>query len=258
MPRSSSIPTTICRNSVSSLTPRVKDEAGPVMGKKILVIDDDVVLLKILTERLTPQGFEVVTASNGREGLRLAYNNNPDLVIVDIMMPDLDGFAICERLREMSDIPVLVLSAVVSEEKVVRCFQKGADDFIQKPFRMKDLEARILTHLKRSSSNGWEKSIYDDGMLSIDLVRKHVYRKGMIVHLTPTEYRLLASLVQHRGNVVSHNELLTEVWGPPYKSATVLLSVYINYLRKKLENDPKKPDYIHTKWGIGYWFDYIS
>ena len=233
-------------------------EAGSVMSKKILVIDDDVVLLKILTERLTPQGFEVVTASNGREGLRLAYNNNPDLVIVDIMMPDLDGFAICERLREMSDVPVLVLSAVVSEEKVVRCFQKGADDFIQKPFRMKDLEARILTHLKRSSSNGWEKSIYDDGMLSIDLVRKHVYRKGMIVHLTPTEYRLLASLVQHRGNVVSHNELLTEVWGPPYKSATVLLSVYINYLRKKLENDPKKPDYIHTKWGIGYWFDYIS
>ncbi len=228
------------------------------MSKKILVIDDDVVLLKILTERLSPQGFEVITASTGREGLRLAYNNNPDLVILDIMMPELDGYAICERLREMADVPVIVLSAVASEEKVVRCFQKGADDYIQKPFRMRELEARILAHLKRSSSDGWEKSTYDDGMLSIDLVSKHVYRKGKIVHLTPTEYRLLSSLVQQRGMVVSHDQLLTKVWGKPYKSATVLLSVYINYLRKKLENDPKKPQYIHTKWGIGYWFDYIN
>lgn len=228
------------------------------MNKKILVIDDDVVLLKILTERLTPQGFKVLTASNGREGLRLAYNNNPDLIILDIMMPDLDGFAICERLREMSDIPVLVLSAVASEDNVVRCFNKGADDYIQKPFRMRELEARILAHLRRSSSNGWEKSTYDDGTLCIDLIRKHVYRRGKIVHLTPTEYRLLASLVQHRGSVVSHDELLTLVWGKPYKSATVLLSVYINYLRKKLEENPKKPDYIHTKWGFGYWFDYIT
>jgi DNA-binding response OmpR family regulator len=232
-------------------------QGGIVMNKHILIIDDDVVLLKILTERLSPQGFEVITASGGREGLRLAYNHNPDLVILDVMMPELDGYTICERLREMSDVPILMLTAITSEDDIVRCFQQGADDVVQKPFRMRELEARILAHIKRSGPDDWEKSTYDDGTLRIDLVKKQVYRMGEVVNLTPTEYRLLASLVSHRGSVVSHDDLLIEVWGKPYKSATVLLSVYINYLRKKLEDDPQKPRYIHTKWGSGYWFDLI-
>lgn len=224
------------------------------MVKKILIIEDDPDLAEILRRRLNDRGFEVSTACNGREGLRVAYDKQPNLVILDIMMPEMNGIETCQRLRDLSDVPILMLTAMISEEFVVRGFQAGADDYIKKPFSICELEERINAVLKRAGMREPDTIVYDDGNIKIDLERQEVYRKGEMVHLTPTEAKLLSCLISRLGRVISHKELLMEVWGEAYKDATASLSLYIWYLREKLEEDPKKPVYIRSKWGVGYWF----
>lgn len=225
------------------------------MREKILVIDDDRALGEMLAQKLEPRGFEVLAATRGLEGLKLAYENHPDLVILDVMMPDMDGWETCQRLREMSDVPILMLTGKVSEDDVIRGFQVGADDYVKKPFNLKELEGRIRAILKRASGSDKDGNlIYDDGKLRIDLERQQVVKQGKLIHLTSTEFQLLSCLVRRIGNLVPHDEILSEVWGPSYLDATACLSLYIRYLREKLEESPGDPQYIRTKWGAGYWF----
>lgn len=225
------------------------------MGKgRILVIDDDPTLNSLIRQSFHAKGYEVITALNGVEGLKLAYRSHPDIIVLDIMMPDLDGYETCQRLREISEVPVLMLTAMPAEEDLVRGFEAGADDYVKKPFSLKELEMRISALIKRSSNGDSNDIAYDDGSLRVDLQRQHVYRDNQRVHVTPTEFRLLSCLIRHRGHVVTHEELLREVWGDGYLDAVPSLSIYIRYLREKLEEDPSEPHYILTKWGVGYWF----
>lgn len=225
------------------------------MKEKILIIDDETTLAEMLTLKLEPKGFEVISARHGGDGLKMAYQAHPDLIILDVMMPEMDGWETCRRLRELSDVPILMLTAKVSEEDVVRGFRLGADDYVKKPFSMQELEERIRAILKRSNGGDRElNSIYDDGKLKIDIERQQVFKEGQLIHLTSTEFRLLSVLVKNQGVTVPHDELLTEVWGPAYLDATACLSLYIRYLREKIEDNPGEPLYIRTKWGAGYWF----
>ncbi|MEA4908230.1 MAG: response regulator transcription factor [Anaerolineaceae bacterium] len=224
------------------------------MATKLLIIDDEITLTKMIDKIFSPKGFEVISASNGPEGLRVAYNSHPDVIILDIMMPEMDGYEVCRRLRGMSDVPILLLTAKVLEEDLVRGFEAGADDYVKKPFSIKELEARVTSLLKRTTSRASEKTVYDDGKLRIGLEDQHVYRNGKLIHLTPTEFRLLSCLVKESGAVQAHAKLLTEVWGEGYMDDTACLSLYIRYLREKLEEDPSDPKYIRTQWGTRYWF----
>jgi len=225
------------------------------MGKgRILVIDDDPTLNSLIRQSFHAKGYEVITSLNGMEGLKLAYRSHPDIILLDIMMPDLDGYETCRRLREISEVPVLMLTAMASEEDLLRGFEAGADDYVKKPFSLKELDARITAVLKRSANGDNGEIAYDDGTLRVDLQRQHVYRDNQRIHVTPTEFRLLSCLIRHRGHVVSHEDLLREVWGDGYLDAVPSLSIYIRYLREKIEENPSEPHYIMTKWGVGYWF----
>lgn len=208
----------------------------------------------MLQSSLECRGYEVIAAASGEEALRLAYHHHPDLILLDIMMSGMDGFETCRRLREMTDAPIIMLTAKGTEEDVLRGFHAGADDYVVKPFYLKELEARMSAIMKRTGVRDWEQHYYSDGFLKIDLDCQEVTLDGVPVHLTPTEFRLLQTLVENKGTVVSHDELLRQVWGKAYKSATVMLSVYISYLRDKLGENSSNPRYIHTRWGVGYLF----
>jgi two-component system KDP operon response regulator KdpE len=225
------------------------------MNEQILIIDDDDMLGTLLLQSLRPKGFIVEAASGGRAGLRKAFEMHPDLVILDVMMPEMDGWETCRRLREMSDIPIIMLTAKSEEQDIILGFQLGVDDYIKKPFSILELTYRIRAVLRRTKDRQQKTPIvYDDGTLRIDLGHRQVEKNGDSVHLTPTEFRLLSYLVQHKGTVMPHKRLLQEVWGPHYEDATDCLSLYIRYLREKLEVDPSDPKYIRTEWGRGYWF----
>lgn len=225
------------------------------MRKKILVIDDNNELNQVIVQGLRRKGFQVFSATRGREGLKLAFETQPDLVVLDIMMPEMDGWQTCERLREISDIPIIFLTAKTSQDDIIRGFQLGVDDYITKPFSLRELELRVCAVLKRAEAQkSTAVKLYDDGTLKIDLESQQVYREEQIVHLTPTEFRLLSCLVRHKGSLVPHEYLLTEVWSTSHLDAMSSLALYISYLRKKLEEDPREPRYIRTEWGVGYWF----
>jgi two-component system KDP operon response regulator KdpE len=224
------------------------------MGEKLLIVDDDPTILKVLTNRFETRGYKVLSASNPAEALRAAYEGHPDLVILDIMMPEMDGYETCRRLRALSDVPILMLTAKTDSDDLVRGFEAGADDYVKKPFDFQELEMRIRAILKRARALRKGNALYDDGSLRADLERGLVYRCGQLVHLTPTEFRLLSYLIRNGGRVVSHAELLREVWGEAYLDATASLSLYIRYLREKLEDDPAEPRYLRNQWGTGYWF----
>ena len=226
------------------------------VGKKILIVDDDAALVKVLSLSLEREGFEVITALGGAEALRKAYESRPDLVILDIMMPHMDGWVTCRRLREIADMPIIMLTAKGNESDIVHGLDLGADDYITKPCSSEELKARIRALLRRAQSadkTNWQVA-YDDGWLKVDLSRQQVMVNGEPVDLTPTEFRLLSCLIQRSGQVVPHKELLTEVWGPEYSDQVSYLSVYIRYLRQKIEQNPSQPTYILTKWGMGYRF----
>lgn len=231
-------------------------EVNEEMNEKILVIDDDSGLLTLLRLGLERDGFTVITADSGKEGLRRAYETRPDVIILDIMMPEMDGWNTCQRLRSMCDTPIIMLTARTGQVDILKGLSLGADDYLTKPCNFDELKARVRTILRRakSGSNGDWQATYDDGNLYIDLKGGTVTRQGEEVHLTPTESRLLMYLVGQKGRIVPHRELLISVWGLEYAEEVSYLSVYIRYLRQKIEDDPSNPHYIRTRWRMGYYF----
>jgi DNA-binding response OmpR family regulator len=222
----------------------------------ILIIDDDQDLARIVQLSLEREGYQTVIAISGLEGLQEAYRVQPDLVILDIMMPGMDGWDVCHRLGEMSNVPILMLTAKGTEADIVKGLQIGADDYLTKPFSVAELIARIQALLRRTGSQSQtdKPSIFSIGNLTIDLNRRLVMRDEDLVDLTPTEFKLLECFVTHRDRVLPHRFLLTEVWGSEYIGETSYLKLYVRYLRRKLEEDPADPQLIVTEWGVGYRF----
>lgn len=221
---------------------------------KILLIDDDPTILELLKLFLEKEGYKVMVAESGAAGLEVVAKQVPDLAIVDLIMSGLDGFETSRRLRELGVQSILVMSHRHDERSVVRSLEMGADDYLRKPFAVPIFLAKIRTLLRRNGqADGAEaSSIYDDGQLLIDLERRHVEVRGKLVQLTPTEFRLLSILLHNVGRVVSHEELIREVWGTEGGATIASLKVYVHYLRHKIEDYPRKPHYLLAEWGIGY------
>ncbi|MEP7136467.1 MAG: response regulator transcription factor [Chloroflexota bacterium] len=221
----------------------------------ILVIDDEPQILRAMRTILTEKKFQVTVANRGEEGLTLAAANPPDLVILDLGLPDMDGFEVCARLREWTQIPIIVLSVRDSERDKVTALDKGADDYLTKPFGIEELLARVRVALRHSAqSQGRKETIVKAGTLVIDLARHIITRAGNEVKLTGTEYKLLVYLAANTGRVLTHHSILTNVWGEAEADHIEYLRVYMRQLRKKLEEDPERPQYILTEPGIGYRF----
>ena len=228
------------------------------MNNKILVIDDDVILQQNLAEILRSLGYEVEVAGKAIDGLQKAYSSKPDLIILDVMLPGMDGWEICKRFREMTDIPILFLTALGSEDDVVKGLELGGDDYLVKPVTMKVLEARVKALLRRAysgngSSSEISKVIQHEGLV-IDFDKHEVMHHEKRIDLSPTEFKLLSCLVKHKGRVLPHDFLLSQVWGQEYTGELDHLRLYISYLRKKIEANPSKPELIQNEWGVGYRF----
>ncbi len=223
---------------------------------KILVVEDDPALMRLLSLNLKGEGYLVETAADGMEGLRLTYEKKPALVILDIRMPLLDGWTVCQRVREVSDVPLLILTCHKGLKDKVKGLSLGADDYLSKPFDMEELLLRIRALLRRSRWLPYisKPTVFDDGYLWVDLEAREVRRGGKRVKLTPTEYRLLACFVQNRGRVLSNEYLLSQAWGPEYMEETHYVKVYVRHLRRKIEGSPASPRYILTERGVGYRF----
>lgn len=225
------------------------------MAEKILVIDDEETTVQLIAMLLDRRGFEVIKAYRAEEGLRKAYRYQPDLVLLDIMMPDMDGWEVCKRLREMSDVPIIFLTARSEVRDVVRGLEMGADDYVVKPYDNDELVARVKAHLRRSPRpNMSEELVFDGGNFRINFMNREVYVRNELKHLTPKEFNLLGVLVRNAGRVVTRTDLVTQAWGEEYSDAIDSLKLYIHYLRQKLEAKPNQPDYILTSRGVGYRF----
>jgi two-component system KDP operon response regulator KdpE len=221
----------------------------------ILVIDDEPQILRAMRTILTEKQFRVTTASRGEEGLALAATNAPDLIILDLGLPDMDGVEVCSRLREWTQIPIIILSVRDSERDKVAALDRGADDYLTKPFGIEELLARVRVALRHSvRTQGTQSKVVKAGLLTIDLAWHIVKRGEEEVKLTGTEYKLLAYLAANHGRVLTHQSILTQVWGAADADHTEYLRVYMRQLRKKLEADPERPQYILTEPGIGYRF----
>lgn len=221
---------------------------------RVLVVDDEPQTVKYVSANLKARGYEVLTAHDGREALKVFRENPVDLVILDIMMPGPDGFEVCEAIRRESDVPIIMLSARGQEKDIVRALNLGADDYLTKPFGVEEMLARVQAVLRRASrSTVGPRPPIRIGDLEIDFTQRRVTVQGREVHLTPTEYELLATLALNAGRVLTHRMLLQTVWGPEYGSETEYLWAYIRRLRQKIEPDPQNPRYILTEPGVGYW-----
>ena len=223
---------------------------------RILIVDDDLTIIKFLRASLEANGFETLAAMDGAEALHTIERGLPDLVIVDIMMPNIDGFEVCRQLREWSQIPIIMLSARGDEEDKVECLNLGADDYIAKPFGLDELMARVRAVLRRTKAVGATPTqpLFTTSGLEINFIERRVTFADNEVRLTPTEFSLLQELVLNVGKVLTHTHLLHEVWGPDYGQEREYLHVFIGRLRAKLEPDPTNPRYIVTVPGVGYQF----
>jgi len=223
------------------------------MTTRILVVDDEPRYLRLMEANLTSEGFDVIKAANGQEAVDRVASHQPDLVLLDIMMPVLDGFAACERIREFSMVPIIMVTARGEENARVRGLDLGADDYIVKPFSATELLARVRAVLRRvKTSGGTQQSVFHHGNLKIDFARAEVFRNDKIVYLSATEYRLLLQFAHNQGQVMTSEELLANVWGSEYREDKEILWVSISRLRQKLEDDPKNPFHIVTRSGMGY------
>jgi two-component system KDP operon response regulator KdpE len=220
----------------------------------VLVVDDDPHILRALRITLTARGYQVVTASTGTGALRAATDARPDVVLLDLGLPDLDGTQVISRLRGWSTVPVIVLSARTDAGDKIDALDRGADDYVTKPFRIDELLARLRAALRRTTGPPEPAPVVEAGELSIDLAAKVVHRAGAEVHLTPTEWGILDLLVRHRGSLVTRRQLLTAAWGPAEKKETSYLRVYLGQLRRKLEPEPSRPRHLITEAGLGYRF----
>ena len=220
----------------------------------VLVIEDEPPLQKFLRVTLESQGYAVIEATGGESGLRHAAVEQPDLVILDLGLPDVDGLDVTRRLREWSAVPVIVVSARGREQDKVAALDAGADDYLTKPFGVGELLARVRVALRHRAAARTDTGdpVFESGRLRVDLARREVTTDGRSVRLTPNEYRLLAVLVKNAGRVMTHRQLLREVWGPGSGEETHYLRVYVNQLRQKLEADPARPEHLLTETGVGY------
>jgi DNA-binding response OmpR family regulator len=222
-------------------------------GTKILVVDDEK-LYRLLEVNLETEGYEVITANNGEECLDLVSKKHPDLVILDVMMPKLDGFSTLERIRQFSEVPVIMLTGKNEEMYRVKGLNAGADDYVAKPFSATELIARVRSVLRRSLSTEKSKSIrfFEHGDLKIDLARAEIWREDTPILLSATEYKLLIQFAHNVGKVLSAEELLSAIWGPQYRQDKEILWVSIARLRQKIEKDPHNPSHVVTRSGLGY------
>ncbi len=222
--------------------------------QRVLVCDDEPQILRALRVILREAGFEVLPAASAREALDSAAVRPPDAAIVDLVLPDGDGVEVCRSLREWSELPIVVLSAVGEEAEKVRALNAGADDYVTKPFGPSELIARLNAVLRRAVPKDESEPVVAAGGLELDLMAHELRRNGQPVHLTPIEFDLLRTLMRNRGRLMTHRALLTEVWGPAYASDTQTLRVHVANLRRKIEPDPGAPRYITTDPGVGYRF----
>ncbi|MEJ5239702.1 MAG: response regulator transcription factor [Anaerolineales bacterium] len=223
---------------------------------RILVVDDEERMVRLIRLNLERDGFDVVEAFNGRQALEKLRDTTPDLVLLDVMMPDLDGFEVLQMIREISNVPVIMLTAKGEENDRVRGLELGADDYVVKPFSSRELVSRVRAVLRRTeaATGSMHGVIEVDERLKIDFDRREVWVEGKLVKLRPTEYRLLYHLVQNAGWVLTYDQILTRVWGYEYRDESHYVRLYVNYLRQKLEKDPSNPKYILTERGVGYRF----
>jgi two-component system KDP operon response regulator KdpE len=220
----------------------------------ILIIDDEIQIRRLLEITLESNGYEVIEAINGKEGINLAASHQPALVILDLGLPDGSGHTVLKQLREWYTSPVIILSVQSNEEDIVKALDNGANDFLIKPFRTGELLARIRSALRSMKNTEENNAIFDFGDLQADLASRIVKKKNEIVKLTATEYKLISLFIQQAGKVLTHQYLLREVWGPGYINQSQYLRVFIAQLRKKIEDDPNRPVYIITEPGVGYRF----
>ncbi|AEJ01771.1 two component transcriptional regulator, winged helix family [Nitrosomonas sp. Is79A3] len=220
---------------------------------RILIIEDENQIRRFVRIALEAENFDVIEADNGTRGLIEASTRQPDLVIIDLGLPDLEGKEVIRQIRGWSEMPIVVLSARDREEEKVAALNIGADDYLTKPFGIPELVARVRAHLRRRQSNENQGDpIAHFGDVTVDLAAHTVTRAGIEIHLTPIEYRLLLTLINARGRVITHNQLMLAVWGPNYSERSHYLRIYMGHLRQKLERNPAQPEFLLTELGVGY------
>ena len=222
---------------------------------KILVVDDEELLVKGIRFNLQNEGYEVITGSNGLEAVQLAQSQAPDLIILDVMMPEMDGLAACSSIRSFSDVPIILLTAKVDDMDKLMGFDNGADDYITKPFNILELKARIRAMLRRTGAGTKQSSnLLTIGSITLDLDSRNAYRSGVLADLTAKEFDVIEFLMRNPNRVYSREALLDTIWAYEYRSDIRTVDVHIRRLREKLEENPAEPSYIMTKWGVGYYF----
>ena len=222
---------------------------------KILVVDDEELLVKGIRFNLQNEGYEVITGSNGLEAVQLAQSQTPDLIILDVMMPEMDGLAACSSIRSFSDVPIILLTAKVDDMDKLMGFEHGADDYLTKPFNILELKARIKALLRRANAEEKETSnLLTIGNISLDLDGKNAIVSGKTVDLTAKEFDVVEFLMRNANRVYSREALLDTIWSYEYRSDIRTVDVHIRRLREKLEENPAEPKYLMTKWGVGYYF----
>lgn len=224
------------------------------LGARILVVDDEPQIRRSLQVNFENKGYAVETAATGEDAISAFRNRRPDVIILDLIMPGLGGVEVVRRIRELSPVPIIVLSALGDEAKKVEALETGADDYITKPFGMDELLARIRSILRRVAGARHAQPVFTAGGLSVNFDRREVVLDGNHIKLTPTEYDLLKYMIEHSGKVLTHRMLLQEVWGDAYVDQAQYLRVFVGQLRKKLEKDPTRPQFILTDPGVGYRF----
>jgi len=234
-----------------------------VIGKKILVIDDDPLFLRLVEPVLTQKGYEVLKAGSSQEGLRVLFAQRPDVVLLDVVMPGLDGWQTCSRIRDVSDIPIIMLTGKqTAEDDIVRGLDYGADDYLIKPVGNRELVARVRAVLRRaelpSLPEAKREITYGDGFLIVDVAERKVIVNGKQVKLPPREFSLFALLVENAGRILTHKQVLEKVWGWEYTDDLDYVRIYISHLRRKIEPNPALPRYIITEPGVGYYFQKSS
>jgi two-component system KDP operon response regulator KdpE len=222
---------------------------------RVLVVDDEPQIRRALRTNLAARGYQVDLAESGEQALALAASTHPDVVILDLGLPGIDGIAVVEGLRGWTQVPIIVLSVRDGEADKIAALDAGADDYVTKPFAMGELLARLRAATRRGAPGPGEEPVVTTAAFSVDLAAKRVHRNGDEVHLTPTEWSLLEALVRHPGRLISQRQLLQTVWGPQYERETNYLRVYLAQLRRKLEVDPSRPQHLITEPGMGYRFE---
>ena len=223
---------------------------------KILVVDDEDLLVKGIRFNLQNEGYEVLTGSNGLEALQIVQSQKPDLLVLDVMMPEMDGLTACSKIREFSNVPIILLTAKTDDMDKLMGFDHGADDYLTKPFNRLELKARIRALLRRSGSgkSAAEANTLTIGPITLDLDARNAYRSGQLVDLTAKEFDVIEFLMRNPNRVYSREALLDTIWAFEYRSDIRTVDVHIRRLREKLEEHPAEPNYIMTKWGVGYYF----